>query len=263
MSIGNLKTEGNKGNNFPWQLKMLLGQQCACDQLTELVGNTNEVETLLTDILASLQASTEYEAKFVVDTCNGDVVYLEVRVWDTDTSTWGPITYYLPGSDTAVIPTGASTPGCLQYADPNAVLTLILTAIQSQTAILIDIEAITSQMTFTADDLNVSANMQVSDVDVSAANPVPVVLPVGSETPNYVEYLGPTPPSSTPGGAKSVSLFNEGPSRWELSSDGGTTWVNFNEGQIVEWTASEGKTLNGILFRKIDIGGRLIMSYSI
>ena len=25
MSIGNLKTEGNKGNNFPWQHKVLLG----------------------------------------------------------------------------------------------------------------------------------------------------------------------------------------------------------------------------------------------
>ena len=27
MSIGNLKTDGNKGNNFPWQLKMLQGLQ--------------------------------------------------------------------------------------------------------------------------------------------------------------------------------------------------------------------------------------------
>ena len=25
MSVGNLKTEGSKGNNFPWQLKMLQG----------------------------------------------------------------------------------------------------------------------------------------------------------------------------------------------------------------------------------------------
>ena len=25
MSIGNLKTDGNKGNNFPWQFKVLLG----------------------------------------------------------------------------------------------------------------------------------------------------------------------------------------------------------------------------------------------
>lgn len=37
MSIGNLKDSGNQGNNFPWQLKMLLGQQCACDQLTEIL----------------------------------------------------------------------------------------------------------------------------------------------------------------------------------------------------------------------------------
>lgn len=31
MSIGNLKTEGNKGNNFPWQLKMLQGLQAIID----------------------------------------------------------------------------------------------------------------------------------------------------------------------------------------------------------------------------------------
>ena len=33
MSIGNLKTEGNKGNNFPWQLKMLQGLQGIIDTL--------------------------------------------------------------------------------------------------------------------------------------------------------------------------------------------------------------------------------------
>jgi hypothetical protein len=33
MSIGNLKSEGNKGNNFPWQLKMLKGLQGIIDTL--------------------------------------------------------------------------------------------------------------------------------------------------------------------------------------------------------------------------------------
>jgi hypothetical protein len=141
MSIGNLKDSGNlNGNNFPWQLKMLLGQQCACDQLTTLVDQTDDVEFLLTSILTTLQASTEYEAKFVVDTCNGDTVYLEVRVWNPDTSDWGPITYYLPGSATPVIPPGASTPGCLKYTDPSAVLALILGAIQAGNLILQDID---------------------------------------------------------------------------------------------------------------------------
>lgn len=34
MSIGNLKDYGNKGNNFPWQLKMLEGLQGIIDALT-------------------------------------------------------------------------------------------------------------------------------------------------------------------------------------------------------------------------------------
>jgi hypothetical protein len=145
-SIGNLKNSGLQGNNFPWQLKMLMGQQCACDQLTAIAANTDDVEFLLTSILNTLQASTEYEAKFVVDTCDSDKVYLEVRVWDTATSTWGPISYYIPGSDVPVTPVGEPTPGCLQYADPGSVLGLILAELQSQTAILIDIEADTTSI---------------------------------------------------------------------------------------------------------------------
>ena len=140
MSIGNLRDSGNQSNNFPWQLKMLLGQQCACDQLTAIAGNTDDVEFLLTAILTTLQASTEYEAKFVVDTCDSDKVYLEVRVWNPDTSTWGPITYYLPGSDTPVIPAGAGTPGCLVYTDPSGILGMILAELQLQTPLLTDIE---------------------------------------------------------------------------------------------------------------------------
>lgn len=33
MSVGNLKDYGNKGNNFPWQLKMLQGLQGVIDAL--------------------------------------------------------------------------------------------------------------------------------------------------------------------------------------------------------------------------------------
>ena len=144
MSIGNLRDSGNQSNNFPWQLKMLLGQQCACDELAAINANTDDVEFLLTSILTTLQASTEYEAKFVVDTCDSDKVYLEVRVWNPDTSTWGPITYYLPGSDTPVIPVGASTPGCLIYTDPSGILGMILAELQLQTPILTDIETNTT-----------------------------------------------------------------------------------------------------------------------
>lgn len=37
MSIGNLQDYGNKGNNFPWQLKMLKGLQGIIDNLVLLV----------------------------------------------------------------------------------------------------------------------------------------------------------------------------------------------------------------------------------
>ena len=141
MSLGNGNPkEGDKGSNFNYELKVLQGLQCTCDQLKNIDANTDDVEFILTSILTTLQASTEYEAKFVVDTCNSDTVYLEVRIWNPDTSTWGPVTYYLPGSTTPVIPPGAATPGCLVYADPSAVLALILGAIQASNVILTDIE---------------------------------------------------------------------------------------------------------------------------
>jgi len=142
MSIGNLKDSGNQGNNFPWQLKMLLGQQCACDQLTQINANTDQVEFLLTAILTSLQESTDYEAKFVRETCPGppatERILLEVRVWDQDSQQWvGNPTYYLPGSST---PTTIGVGCTIEYTDPSAVLTLILGAIQAGNAILTDIE---------------------------------------------------------------------------------------------------------------------------
>ena len=52
MSVGNLKTDGNKGNNFPYQIKVLQGLQCVCDQLKELNIDTAAIEQTLLDIEA-------------------------------------------------------------------------------------------------------------------------------------------------------------------------------------------------------------------
>jgi hypothetical protein len=142
MSIGNTRSEGNKSINFPWQLKMLLGQECACDQLKQISSNTDQVEYLLSSILTTLQAETEYEAKFVKETCPGppvtERVLLEVRVWDQDTSTWvGAPTYYLPGDPT---PTTIGAGCTIEYLDAANVLGLILGAIQAGNLILQDID---------------------------------------------------------------------------------------------------------------------------
>lgn len=121
MSIGNLKTDGNKGNNFPWQLKMLLGQQCACDALQELVDNTDTVEPLLAQILAAIQQGTDYEATLVVDA--NDVTWLEVRIWDPTPAPGAflPPVYFAAGSNipgTPVLP--------ITYINPNTYLAQIV-----------------------------------------------------------------------------------------------------------------------------------------
>lgn len=118
MSIGNLKTQGNKHTNYPWQLKMLKGQQCACDSLKDLVENTDDVEVLLQQILASLQSGTDYEAALVVD--NADVTWLEVRIWNTGTSSFDPPVYYQAGTNTPGTP---SAP--ISYINPNTYLAQI------------------------------------------------------------------------------------------------------------------------------------------
>jgi hypothetical protein len=117
MSIGNVKTEGSKGNNFPWQLKMLMGQQCACDALTEIADNTDTVEPLLTQILTAIQQGTDYEAALVVDA--NDVTWLEIRIWNG--VTFDPPVYYLAGSNTSGIPLAPIT-----YINPNTYLAQIV-----------------------------------------------------------------------------------------------------------------------------------------
>ena len=124
MSVGNLKTDGQKGNNFPWQLKMLQGQQCACDYLKEIDLNTDQVEPLLVQILTAVQNGTDYEAMLVVDSVG--VTWLEIRIWNG--TTFNPPVYYLAGSNTPGVPTAPIT-----YINPNTYLALI----SSNTATLI------------------------------------------------------------------------------------------------------------------------------
>jgi len=128
MSIGNLKDYGNKGNNFPWQLKMLQGQQCACDALQEIVDNTDQVEPLLVQILAAIQNGTDFEAFLVVDA--NEVTWLEVRIWNG--TTFDPPVYFAVGSNTPGTPVAP-----ISYINPNSYLAQIV----SNTANLISIEA--------------------------------------------------------------------------------------------------------------------------
>lgn len=116
MSIGNLKDQGNKGNNFPYQLRnlQLLGDIAA--SVVTIPGLATEA-TLL-QVLTALQNGQEYEAILVVDA--GNVTWLEVRIWNIDTHTFDPPVYYLVGSNTPGIPVAP-----ISYINPNTYLSTI------------------------------------------------------------------------------------------------------------------------------------------
>jgi hypothetical protein len=65
MSIGNVKSEGNKGNNFPFQIKVLQGLQCTCDELKAIGVDTAAIEATLLDIetaIGNLATETTLQA---------------------------------------------------------------------------------------------------------------------------------------------------------------------------------------------------------
>lgn len=101
MSIGNLKDQGNKGNNFPYQLRNL-----------QLLGNLNDCctssGTTLLQILAAIQGGQNFSTALVEDQggtgCPTNCpVYTETRVWN-GTSFDPPVYYNAAGA--VVVPVG-------------------------------------------------------------------------------------------------------------------------------------------------------------
>jgi len=159
-SIGNLKNSGLQGNNFPWQLKMLQGQQCACDYLKEIDLNTDQLEPLLTQILAAIQDGTDYEAALVVDA--NDVTWLEVRIWDPlpPPGAFLPPVYFEAGNNATGTPAIPIT-----YINPNTYLAQIV----SYTSNLVSIEAGTPDA---LGQTTMSASMPVTIASDQTALPV-------------------------------------------------------------------------------------------
>lgn len=131
MSVGNLKDQGNKGNNFPWQLNVL-------KTLGLIAGSTagGATEATALAILAAIQSGQEYEQNIVIDKggvgCPGNCpTYLQVRIWDTVTHTFLPPVYY-DASGAVVVPVGP-----VELVNPQYVLENILTQV---TAINADLD---------------------------------------------------------------------------------------------------------------------------
>jgi hypothetical protein len=99
------------GGQVPIVLKEIA---CTLKDKTATDATLQEIEDSLNSILSTLQSGQDYEAKLVVDDNGNGQTYLEVRKWNSDTQTWEPPEYYLPGSNTP------STPILpLVYINPN------------------------------------------------------------------------------------------------------------------------------------------------
>lgn len=75
MSIGNLKDYGNKGNNFPWQLKMLEGLQAIYNALTgSAIGQIRTANVINTSTAGSIPAGVYSFSVANVGSANGTLL---------------------------------------------------------------------------------------------------------------------------------------------------------------------------------------------
>lgn len=243
MSAGNLKTEGLKGNNFPYQFKVLqiLGMVANnTDQVEALLqaieDNTDGVEGLLSQILAAVQSDKDFEASFIKD-ANG-VIWLEVRTLDLDTNTW-IIKYYAPGDLTAhdLQPGDPAGPlGPVVYESPASVLALILAELLDQGLTLDGIKTQTDFLTFSTGALNVA-------------------LPSGIQSSRYVLTTG-TAPVIVIAGSYELNVMNTGSDN--ITVDTGLGPEILKPGISLSWKAREGKTLGAFTFTGSTIASEFI-----
>jgi len=215
MSIGNVKTTGSKGNNWPWQYAMI---------------------KTLNSISSSLGASTEFESRLVRLIASPYTLYLEVRLWDVDSNDWsGTPKYYEVGSNTPVTP-----PSAVQYADEDNALVLDAiktatqttatetTSIDTNTAgILADTAAIeTSNAAILADTAAIdTATAAINTSTSKATNVAAMVRLTGTGTTTISELV------------KSISIYNAHASATATVNIGGAGAVNLLAGETVNFDA--------------------------
>jgi len=187
MSIGNVKTIGSKGNNWTWQYAVL---------------------KTLNSISSSLGTSTEFESRLVRLIASPYTLYLEVRLWDIDTSDWsGNPKYYEVGSNTPVTP-----PSAVQYADEDNALVLDAIKTATETTATETTSIDTSNAAILAMNTDILAKNTEIEVDTTAIATSTAGIegntdPVTGITP---ALLRPTTSGSVSAGARSVSIANVG-----------------------------------------------------
>jgi len=210
MSIGNDKTQGNKGNNFPFQFRnlQLLGQILDAVAGLPPAGGL-ATEATLQNVLTALQSEQEFEQNLVTDTggvgCPGNCpTYLMVRIWNTVTHTFDPPIYY-NASGVVVVPVGP-----VVLVNPQFVL-----------------DGILAQVTAINTDLDVALSTRASEATLAALDSkfTSVV-----RTPSMMRVVGAGPATVT-AGKRRVNFFNAG------MADANVLGVVLKQGEVVTFIA--------------------------
>lgn len=246
MSIGNTNDSGNKGSNFPYQRSVLkLLSDIACSSLVPACCPTAATEVTLAAILASLQAGKEFEQNLVQDLggvgCPANCpTYLQIRIFDTDTGTFGAPIYY-DASGAVVIPVGP-----LELVNPQFVLNNILTQI---TAINADLDVALSTRASEATLLTLATEATVltlaTEATLLTVATEATLLTLATEatlsslnskftsvtrTPSLTRVTG-AGAATVPAGARSVSVYNAG------VTDGSWLGATIKQGEQFNYSA--------------------------
>jgi len=213
MSVGNLKTQGQKGTNWTWQYRMLLG---------------------LDKIAASIvTAGKDYEADLISIVCGSDpaIIRLEVRIFNTSTGAFTDIELYPPGSLTEDTTNySACTKTYLEQGD--ATEATLLNILAKNTAIEVDTTAILAKNTeieVTADAI-LAKNTEIElDVDRIKTN-------TGVQT-NLASMQRVTSSVTVTDAVKSISFYNAHASATATIAIGGGSAVNLLAGETVNFDA--------------------------
>lgn len=201
MSVGNLKDQGNKGNNFPYQLNTL-------KTLGLIAGSVAgaATEATLLQVLAAIQSGQEYEQNLVVD--QGGVgcptncpTYLQIRIWNSVTHTFDPPIYY-DAAGALVVPVGP-----VALVNPQYVLENILVevdAINTKTDVNLSTRA--SEATLLATNALLTTIDAVLDaIKLDTANLAPV-----NTVPGFSIDTTSVGATAVPTGVKAFSLLFRG-----------------------------------------------------
>jgi hypothetical protein len=201
MSIGNVKTTGSKGTNWPWQYAMI---------------------KTLNSISSSLGASTEFESRLVRLIASPYTLYLEVRLWDVDSNDWsGTPKYYEVGSNTPVTP-----PSAVQYADEDNAL--VLDAIKTATQ-----TTATETTSIDTNTAGILADTAAIDTATAAIN----TSTSSASNTAFMDRLTGTGTTTITQAVKSISVYNAHASATATINIGGAGNENLLAGETVNFDA--------------------------